>query len=169
MSPLANYLNELAFSLGQQQRRAVKQARNSLISAQQRLGEMRHKRQKIVSSAKRASPESLIHEVAGQLECEIAVAIAEVSALEARMEFAKTAKVRALDYVALTEQGMYACPHCWVQDGITTAIDSLLMASCAASPVETYECPACNYKFTVDYTWLVQVEAYRPQGQSLPL
>jgi len=125
MSPTASYLSELALSLGEQQQYAAKRAKDSLPRAQQRLKDIEFKRRTIIAATRRAAPDSHIHEIARQIEKDLAFAMAEVSSLELERDAAEAALIRAEKYVPLTDKGSFACPRCWIEENLSTGIEPI--------------------------------------------
>jgi len=160
VTTIETHLKGLAVSLGQQLHAAADKAKGSLPKARERLAEIFHHRHVINSAMEGASPDSAIHDVARQVEKDVAEAMAELSSLELAQDAAEAAVERAQSYMPATHRGSYACPQCWILENITTDLDALLMASA----VQQYECPTCSYAFMVDSEYHPQ--AALPQAQT---
>lgn len=153
MPSIATYLKELAVGLGHQQQCMAEQAKKSLPKARRRLAEIQEHRQAILSAAEGDSADSPLHDIARQVDRDLAQAMAEVSSLELENDAAAAAMQRAREYLPITAGGSYACPRCWVGEHMRTGLESIFKASA----VEIYKCPICSYRFATDY-------AYRPEG-----
>src|SRR5688572_14808343 len=112
MPSIATYLKKLAIALGQQQQCTAEQAKKSLPRALRRLAEIQEHRDAIVSAAESDSSNSPIHEVAREVDKDLARAAAEVSSLELEKDVAAAAAKRAQEYLPITDKGSYACPRC---------------------------------------------------------
>jgi len=163
MSPVEIYLSELALSLGEQQQYAAKRAKESLPRARERLKDIQFKRGTILAAVERAAPHSHLHEIARQIDKDLAFAMAEVSSLELEKDAAEAALTRAAHYVPLTDKGVFACPRCWIEENLSTGVEPQFKASV----LEIYKCPSCSYRFSIDYEYHPEGVLPRSQNQAM--